>query len=164
MIDPATGIAVATAAGSGGGVGAVAGVVLIILLAIIPFLMKFWDWLKQLDNQRELYTQLHELVIQQRKEIDGLYSQRSELQNELFALKKKVDHLEECETTIQALKAKLDQKDSIIAERDARITSLIGELMQMKERVHKLEIKLKSNDLMFCDECVFKNKTEVVDE
>lgn len=128
---------------SGGGILAV---VILVLLAIIPVVIKFWNWSKETSAQGLLYQQLSEMVQKQRAELDSMYAQRLEQQNQIFELKSKVEKLEGCEGTVEILKQKLDQKDQIIAERDTRITKLLEELMQMKDRVHALELRLKSDE------------------
>lgn len=130
----------ALAAGSGTGFG---GIFLIIVLIIIPFIVKFWNWSKETSAQGLLYQQLSEMVQKQRQELDTMYIKRDVLQEQVFELRTKVEHLESAEGMIEILKRKLDQKDHIIAERDTRITKLLEELMQMKDRVHNLEIRLR---------------------
>ena len=96
-----------------------------------------------------LYQQLSEIVQKQRVELDAIYIQRTNLQEQLFELRHKVETLESCEKTVDILKQKLDEKDKIIAERDARIAALLEELLKMKDRVHNLELRLKDDEIRF---------------
>lgn len=98
------------------------------------------------------------MVQKQRQELDTMYIQRNVLQEQVFELRSKVEHLESCEGTIEILKKKLDLKDQIIAERDIRITKLLEDLMQMKDRVHNLELRLRADEEKFCDGCSFKHQ------
>lgn len=135
----------------------IGGILLIIVLVIIPFIVKFWNWSKETSAQGMLYQQLSETVQKQRTELDKLYEDRQKDQREVFELRGKVDSLIGYEQQAETLKKKLDQKDQIIAERDARITSLLEELMKMKDRVHNLELRLKSDEDKWCDGCQYKN-------
>lgn len=146
-MDPTTAAAVAAISSTSG--GGILAVILLVILAAIPVVIKFWNWSKETSAQGILYQQLSEMVQKQRAELDAMYTQRTSLQEQLFELKAKVEKLEGCEGTIEILKQKLDQKDQIIAERDARIASLLEELLKMKDRVHQLELRLSKDEAHF---------------
>lgn len=146
-MDPITAAALtAISSTSGGGILAV---VFLIVLATIPIVIKFWNWSKETSAQGILYQQLSEMVQRQRAELDEMYSQRVEQQEQIFELRSKVDKLEGCESVVEILKQKLDQKDQVIAERDAKIASLLEELLKMKDRVHNLELRLRADEERF---------------
>jgi peptidoglycan hydrolase CwlO-like protein len=149
-----TAVAAAIAGGDLTGIGAL---LLIFVVVVIPFIVKFWNWSKEASAQGMLYQQLSEMVQTQRKELDDLYDSWKRDQEEIFELRHKVDNLEKSEQLIETLKVKLDEKDRIIAERDSRIAGLLQDLLQMKDRVHKLEIRLKADENKWCDNCEFKN-------
>lgn len=136
------------------------GVFLVFIIVIIPFIVKFWNWSKETSAQGMLYSQLSELVQKQRVELDAMYAARTILQEQIFELRQKVEHLEEYERTMASLKAKLDQKDLTIAERDGRISNLLEELLKMKDRVHKLELRLQQDEANFCNGCTLKQLTK----
>ena len=146
-MDPTT--AAAVAAVSSTSTGGVLTAIVIITLALIPVVVKFWNWSKETSAQGLLYQQLSELVQKQRVELDTIYVQRTALQEQMFELRAKVEKLEGCENTIEVLKQKLDQKDQIIAERDSRIATLLEELLKMKDRVHQLELRLVKDEAQF---------------
>ena len=146
-MDPTT--AAAVAAVSSTSTGGVLGVILLVLLALVPVVVKFWNWSKETSAQGLLYQQLSEMVQKQRTELDTMYVQRNVLQEQMFELRAKVERLEGCESTVEVLKKKLDEKDQIIAERDTRITKLLEDLMQMKDRVHSLELRLAKDEAHF---------------
>lgn len=146
-MDPTT--AAAITAVSSTSTGGVIGVILLVLLALIPVVVKFWNWSKETSAQGLLYQQLSEMVQKQRTELDTMYIQRNVLQEQMFELRAKVEKLEGCESTVEVLKKKLDEKDQIIAERDTRITKLLEDLMQMKDRVHSLELRLAKDEAQF---------------
>lgn len=146
--------ALTAVASSGGGVVAL---IVIILLAGIPTFIKLLNWNKETSAQGMLYQQLSEMVQKQRAELDKLYEDREKEKEENFELRRKVDSLVGYEKQADTLKKKLDQKDQIIAQRDERITTLLEELMKMKDRVHALEIRLKQDESQWCDGCQYKN-------
>jgi predicted RNase H-like nuclease (RuvC/YqgF family) len=133
--------------------GGVSGLLIVLILVVIPFIVKFWNWSKETSAQGLLYSQLSELVTNQRKELDEMYSERLKMQEQIFELKSKVDKLEEADKTVDVLKRKLNEKDLIISARDTRISSLLEELLGMKDRIHDLELKLKLDEESFCKNC-----------
>lgn len=155
-MDPTTAAVITTVSGTSS--GGLLAILVVLLLVVIPFIVKFWNWSKETSAQGILYQQLSEMVQKQRQELDTMYIQRNVLQEQVFELRSKVEHLESCEGTIEILKKKLDLKDQIIAERDIRITKLLEDLMQMKDRVHNLELRLRADEEKFCDGCSFKHQ------
>jgi len=152
-------IVVSTVA-SGSITGIIGGVIVLVLI-MTPLIFKFWNSTKEATTQINLYTQLSEQVRlqseeikQQRLEIERVMQGRIELQDKLNELKIQVSQLESVEAnndklreTIEVLKDRLDEKDMIIRDRDSRIANLIRELLTMKDRVHNLELRLKSDEM-----------------
>ena len=146
--------AIIAAISSGSPLVIITGFILLVFLIALPTLYKFWS---TESTQLTLYSQLSERVQQQsdeltkqRVEIDRVFNQRNELYEEVIKLKTKVAHLESVEIsneklrdTLEALKRKLDEKDKLIAEKDAKNTVLIDEVMLLRDRVHVLELRLK---------------------
>lgn len=152
-------IVVSTVA-SGSITGIIGGVIVLVLI-MTPLIFKFWNSTKEATTQINLYTQLSEQVRlqseeikQQRLEIERVMQGRIELQDKLNELKIQVSQLESVEAnndklreTIEVLKDRLDEKDFIIRDRDSRIANLIRELLTMKDRVHNLELRLRSDEM-----------------
>ena len=152
-------IVVSTVA-SGSITGIIGGVIVLVLI-MTPLIFKFWNSTKEATTQINLYTQLSEQVRlqseeikQQRLEIERVLQGRIELQDKLNELKIQVSQLESVEAnndklreTIEVLKDRLDEKDFIIRDRDSRIANLIRELLTMKDRVHNLELRLRSDEM-----------------
>ena len=146
--------AIIAAISSGSPLVIITGFILLVFLIALPTLYKFWS---TESTQLTLYSQLSERVQQQsdeltkqRVEIDRVFNQRNELYEEVIKLKTKVAHLESVEIsneklrdTLEVLKRKLDEKDKLIAEKDAKNTVLIDEVMLLRDRVHVLELRLK---------------------
>jgi len=145
--DPTLVTSLVALAGTSG--GSILSILILLLLVIVPFIVKFWNWSKETSAQGMLYQQLSEIVQKQRVELDAIYIQRTNLQEQLFELRHKVETLEGCEKTVDVLKQKLDEKDKIIADRDARIATLLEELLKMKDRVHQLELRLAKDEAHF---------------
>ena len=146
--------AIIAAISSGSPLVIITGFILLVFLIALPTLYKFWS---TESTQLTLYSQLSERVQQQadeltkqRVEIDRVFNQRNELYEEVIKLKTKVAHLESVEIsneklrdTLEVLKRKLDEKDKLIAEKDAKNTVVIDEVMLLRDRVHVLELRLK---------------------
>lgn len=165
--------AVVTAVASGSTGGIIGGIIVVILM-MIPLIRQFWNSTKEANTQISLYTQLSEQVKlqsdeikQQRLEIERVMQGRVELQDKLNELKIKVSQLESVEAnneklreTIEVLKDRLDEKDMIIKDRDNRIANLIREILTMKDRVHNLELRLKSDEMKFAAEFNERNRED----
>ena len=146
-----------------GSITGIIGGVIVLVLIMAPLIFKFWNSAKESNTQINLYTQLSEQVRlqsdeikQQRLEIERVMLSREDLVERLNELKGKVLHLESVEAnneklreTIEVLKDRLDEKDFIIKERDGRIANLIREILTMKDRVHNLELRLKSDEMKY---------------
>ena len=144
-----------------GSITGIIGGVIVLVLVMTPLIFKFWNSTKEATTQINLYTQLSEQVRlqseeikQQRLEIERVLQGRIELQDKLNELKIQVSQLESVEAnndklreTIEVLKDRLDEKDFIIRDRDSRIANLIRELLTMKDRVHNLELRLRSDEM-----------------
>lgn len=128
---------------------------LIVIIIAVPLLLRFFNWSKQNNAQGLLYEQLSEQLKDYKKEVDKLYDDRRKLEDDVSRLRHKVESLESCEQTIVILKQKLDYKDEIIAQRDMRISNLLEELLEMKDRVHNLELRLKTDELNWCRTCQY---------
>lgn len=132
--------------------------IMLVVFVILPAMWKIWNWSKETSAQGVLYSQLSEMVQKQRDELDELYKQRREDQEQIFQLRLKIDHLEEAEKTVEILKNKLNEKDKIIDEKDNKISSLLQDLLQMKDRLHNLELRLKLDEDKFCEGCQYKSQ------
>ena len=153
-MDAATIATVLSAILSGSPLAVLVGIIIVVFILILPTLYKFYN---TETTQALLYSQLSERVqlqseelSKQRLEIDRVFYQRNELYDEVIKLKAKVAHLESVETsnselreTIELLKRKLNEKDKIIEEKGTKNTELTTEIMQLKDRIHTLELRLK---------------------
>lgn len=132
---------------AGADLSSTSGILLLLVFVILPAIWKIWNWSKETSAQGALYSQLSEMVQNQRKELDKLYENRMKDQEQIFELRRRVDNLAGYEQQVEVLKKKLDQKDQIIAERDKKIAELLNELLGMKDRVHSMELRLKDDEV-----------------
>lgn len=133
--------------------GNLIGGIVVILLVAIPLFIKMLSWSRETNANGALYAQLSEQVGKLKEELDKVYTEKHRQTEELFKLRARVEHLEQTESMVDALKKKLDEKDRIITERDARISALTTEVLQMKDRVHHLEMRLAKDEREFCRTC-----------
>lgn len=47
---------------------------------------------------------------------------------------------------IERMKVKLDEKDRIIAERDSEVRGLMKEIIDLKDRIHQLEMRVAQDE------------------
>ena len=137
--------------------GSLTGGVVVILLIAIPLIIKMLAWARETNANGALYAQLSEQVGKLKEELDKVYAAKHQQTEELFKLRARVEHLERAESMVDVLEKKLDEKDQIIAERDARISALTREVLQMKDRVHHLELRLAQDEREFCRTCSVKS-------
>lgn len=164
-MDQTTITAITTLLSGGSVTGIIAGVIILFII-LIPFITKFSSWSKEQSANGTLYSQLAEQLKEQqqelkgqRAEIDKVILERNEFMQKVIELKGRIEHLENCEVNIEELKKKLDEKDDAIAERDTRISNLLRELLQMKDKLHNLELRMKNNsDLCYsCNQYLYKD-------
>lgn len=148
-------IEIAKAVANGNDGNLIGGVVVIVLIAI-PLVIKMLSWARETNANGALYAQLSEQVGNLKQELDKVYAAKHQQTEELLKLRARVENLEQTESLVDTLKKKLDEKDQIIAERDARISVLTNEVLQMKDRVHHLELRLAKDEREFCRNCSVK--------
>lgn len=138
---------------SDGSSGSMIGSILFVLLLAVPLVVKILAWSRETAASGTLYAQLAEQVRDMKSELDKVYAEKHKQAEELIKVKARIEHLEKTESMVEALKRKLDEKDRIISERDARISALTEEVLRMKDRVHHLEIRLAQDEKDFCKAC-----------
>lgn len=148
-----------TLASTGGGFWAS---IFIAILLAIPVIIKITNWAKAENASGVLYAQLSERVTKQQEELDKVTRERNEFFSKLTTLEAQVAGLEDTKRIFDVLKGRLEQKDQIIAERDARIVSLTREVMSLKDRIHSLELRLQADEREFCRACNHPNPKPLV--
>ena len=139
-----------------GGVGA-----LLVVGGVIAFLLNKMRNGSKLDNVHGgLYEQLKEQLIAAQTEIHALkeemkavYESRNDLRVDVTRLLTRIEGLEACEEAVVKLKQTLDQKDHQIAEHIIENRNLMREILQLKDRIHHLELRLAHDEAQFCKDC-----------
>ena len=139
-----------------GGVGA-----LLVVGGVIMFLLNKMRNGSKLDNVHGgLYEQLREQLVAAQAEIHSLkdemkvvYENRNDLRVDVTRLMTRIESLEACEEAVTVLKAKLNEKDQQIAEHIIENRNLMREILQLKDRIHHLELRLAHDEEQFCKDC-----------
>lgn len=132
--------------------------------ALLIFLINKMRNGSKVDNAHgDLYAQLsaqlqlaNTEIARLNQRIGAVYDERNALKEDLVKLNQRVAALEECEHTVEVLKARLAQKDDQIRERDVENRTLMHEILQLKDRLHHLELRLSQDGAQFCKDCVKK--------
>lgn len=103
-----------------------------------------------------LYKQLKEQIEINSRDIRNLIDERNRWHEEAINLRSRVTQLEEAKLTIERMKQKLDEKDELLRERDAENRRLMYEIIQLKDRLHLLELRLADDEAKFCATCDLK--------
>ena len=139
-----------------GGVGA-----LLVVGGVIMFLLNKMRNGSKLDNVHGgLYEQLKEQLIAAQSEIHSLkdemkviYDNRNDLRVDVTRLMTRIESLEACEEAVAVLKTKLNEKDQQITEHIIENRNLMREILQLKDRIHHLELRLAHDEEQFCKDC-----------
>lgn len=112
----------------------------------------------KVDNARDsadeaVFLRLRQEVERNSKDIRDLIEEKSRWQVEAIELRGRVSQLEQCELLVNQMKSKLDEKDVIIHERDQENRRLMLEILQLKDRLHHLELRLAEDERRFCQHC-----------
>jgi predicted nucleic acid-binding Zn-ribbon protein len=139
-----------------GGVGA-----LLVVGGVIIFLLNKMRNGSKLDNVHGgLYEQLKEQLVMAQAEIHTLksemgviYANRNTLSTDVVRLMTRIEVLEECEESVATLKARLDLKDASLENSIIENRNLMREMLQLKDRIHDLEMRLSNDEAKFCVGC-----------
>ena len=139
-----------------GGVGA-----LLVVGGVIIFLLNKMRNGSKLDNVHGgLYEQLKEQLVMAQAEIHTLksemgviYASRNTLSTDVVRLMTRIEVLEECEESVATLKNRLDSKDIQLESSIIENRNLMREILQLKDRIHDLEMRLSNDEAKFCVGC-----------
>jgi predicted RNase H-like nuclease (RuvC/YqgF family) len=93
--------------------------------------------------------------------IEKLVSERNTLFERCMGLEREIDRLKVFEESVTAMKLRLDEKDRIIEVREQEIRSLTRSILEMKDRIHALEIRNVKSEQQQCLTCPYR---ELFDE
>lgn len=100
-----------------------------------------------------LYNQLKEQIEVNSKDIRTLIEERNKYHEESLNLKIRVGQLEEAEKAVARMKEKLDFKDELLRKRDEENRRLMMEIIDLKDRLHALELFMAGDKAKFCANC-----------
>jgi predicted RNase H-like nuclease (RuvC/YqgF family) len=108
------------------------------------------------ENLKEQLIFAQEEIHELKEEIKVIYNSRNDLKVEVTRLLTRIEGLEACEEAVVKLKQTLDQKDHQIAEHIIENRNLMREILQLKDRIHHLELRLANDEAQFCKDCTKK--------
>ena len=75
-------------------------------------------------------------------------------------LEEEVRRLGVFEESVKAMKDRLNEKDKVIEARDIEIRSLTRSILDMKDRIHNLEMRTVKDEAQFCMDCKFRKAAQ----
>lgn len=94
------------------------------------------------DAESYLYTQLKDQVESMMAEINSLKLDREAWFKKAFEMQGEVDRLKQFEKNFESMRQRLNAKDKIIEERDTEVRRLMALILDMKDRIHQLEVRI----------------------
>ena len=97
----------------------------------------------KMQAEESLYDQLRKQVEANQIAIEKLNLEKEKWFDKAHELEMEVKRLQHFEQMVEIMKRKLDEKDEIIAAQNAENKRLMHEILQLKDRIHELELRLK---------------------
>ena len=117
------------------------------------------------DASVTLYNQLQEQIRRLSDDVTLLVSEKNKWFEEATSLRiraaeqeRRIEALVESENINRRLRERLDEKDRVIASRDAENRQLMLEMLSLKDRLHSLELRLAQDEEKFCEKCIHGQK------
>lgn len=108
------------------------------------------------DAESLLFQQLQQQMTSNSEAIIKLQNERNEWFSKAIALEHEVQKLKAFEAMVNAMKDRLNEKDRVIEARDAEIRTLTRTILQMKDQLHALEIRLNKDEQEGCMACKYR--------
>lgn len=108
------------------------------------------------EAESSLFTTLQGQIESNSKAIEKLQIERNVWFEKATLLDKEVARLTSFEANFNSMKERLNEKDRIIESRETEIRSLTRSVLDMKDRIHALEMRLVKDEQKFCDGCRYK--------
>lgn len=147
------------------GLAWVLGVLLMVLALAKPFMGLVRQYRSdKADNARDdadasVFQRLREEVERNSRDIRALIDEKNMYQKRTIELEAEINKLKESEAAIQRMKEKLDEKDRTISAQDRENRGLMREIIELKDRLHRLELRLSQDEKEFCRDCEHKRGT-----
>ena len=139
--------------------------IVVIAVAIAkPIMSIVRDWkINGVDAQKAesevcLYEQLRQQLIALANEVEKLRVERNVWYEKALNLENEVKRLQSFEEPFKSMRNRLEDKDKAIQERDVEIRTLTRNILEMKDRLHLLELRLQQDEkkIADCTTCVYK--------
>ena len=101
------------------------------------------------EIEAQIFQQMQVTLAQHAEAIRALQADRDKWFAEAFELKHEVERLKVFEQQAASMKKRLEEKDKLIEERDKEIRELTRVILQMKDRIHALELRLARDENFF---------------
>lgn len=108
-----------------------------------------------------LFTQLQSQITVNTTAIERLQTERNMWFDRAMGLEREIDRLKAFETMVNSMKGRLDEKDRVIEAREAEIRQLTRSILDMKDRLHALELRLLQDEKKLCEHCAKENNGTV---
>lgn len=112
------------------------------------------------DAESELFERLQQQLITLSGEVEKLKIERNVWFEKAFHLEAEVTRLSNFEKMFESMKGRLDEKDRTISERDDEIRTLMRSVLEMKDRIHLLEMRLSRDEQYLCADRKFRDPIE----
>lgn len=111
-------------------------------------------------------------------EVDQVKKERDSFRDELSENRTKIAQIESKDAQIKILIERLEDKDRIIAQKEDELSErtaelrlkeehnrlLMLEVLNLKDRIHELELKMQGKEEAFCNACQFSNLKKLAEE
>ena len=108
------------------------------------------------EAETTLFEQLKIQLESNTKAIEELNKEKEKWFRLATELENEVKRLKLFEEMVNSMKGRLDEKDRVIEERDNEIRALNRIILEMKDAIHNLEIRLMRDEQQFCAKCEFR--------
>lgn len=139
--------------------------IVVIAVAIAkPIMSIVRDWktngveAQKAESEVSLYEQLRQQLIALANEVEKLRVERNVWYEKALNLENEVKRLQSFEESFKSMRNRLEDKDKAIQERDVEIRTLTRNILEMKDRLHQLELRLQQDEkkIANCTTCVYK--------
>jgi predicted RNase H-like nuclease (RuvC/YqgF family) len=144
------------------GLAFVLGVVILLVTISKPIMGLVKDYKKtnvdgaKADAEVSLFDQLSAQIKSNTAAINQLIIEKNEWFVKALSLEHEVERLKTFEVMVNSMKERLNEKDKVIESRDEEIRTLTRAILEMKDRIHALELRLVKDEQQFCHGCVLK--------
>lgn len=106
-------------------------------------------------SETYLYEQLKKQIESMALDIEKLRSERDNLYSRTIDMENELKRMKLCEESVISMRKRLEEKDAALLERELENRSLTRTILDMKDKIHKLELRLTRDERQFaeCKNC-----------